>query len=238
MPRFYVPPDRVSGGSLSLEGAEWKHARQVLRLRRGDRFTAIDGTSREYLAELHTVEVSRGTARILEVREVSREPSIRVTLYQALIKAPRLEYVVEKATEIGVAAIIPLITARSAPLQWGHARETRWNSIVRSASCQSGRTIFPGLSAPVSLGDALSRAAGGTMLFFSPDEGTGAAMRSMDSIPEGSDYHVFIGPEGGFSGTEWRAALERGALEITLGSRVLRAETAALVCCSLLIYRR
>jgi len=227
-----VPADSLQGDTVRFPSEQSHQIRQVLRLRPGDTVTAVAGSGTEYVVTLEHVgrDVS---GRIAERRRNQAEPRLRVTLYQALLKGSRMDLVLQKGTEIGVTGFVPVLTARAVPAEPSAAKQRRYETIVREAAEQSGRGRLPEVREAVSLGDALTMAQG-TIIF--PWEGE--YTRHLRDVPlDESGVSLFIGPEGGWTEEEVRQAAGAGALVVTLGPRILRAETAAIVTSALVLAR-
>jgi 16S rRNA (uracil1498-N3)-methyltransferase len=166
-----------------------------------------------------------------------REPGVQLVLYQSLIRANRFDWVLEKATEIGVARFVPVIATRvQLQLEEGAARADRWRRLIIEAAEQCGRGKLPAIDPPVSFEEAV-RGAPGLKLMPWEDEREarlGEYLRSLDERPRA--VSVFIGPEGGYEPSEVELARESGAVLVTLGYQVMRAETAAIVACGIILH--
>ncbi len=224
-----LPPD----GPLVLTGDAAHRAARVLRLRPGDRVWLFDGTGREVEAAIGTIDRSAITVMVTaELPPGPPEPPF--FLYQALIRPHRFELLLEKAAELGVAAIRPLITARCQVRaeEVGPARHERWTRILIEAAEQCGRRTVPDLGAPLRLETALTAAPGLLVLPWERERASaprlGDALRTAVRDGPPSALSFFIGPEGGFALEEIEAARAAGALPVSLGPLILRAETAAI----------
>lgn len=223
--QFYVRPEDVSGEWLTLTGEEARHASKVLRLRPGDEVGATDGQGQWYRAEVTGVTRDDLTARILERKEGVGESSLRLTMGVGLLKNPaRFETFLEKAVELGVSAIVPLVTDRTERATF---KASRAQNILIAALKQSGRTRLPELSEPVAFSVFLADAGPGVKLICHEAEGKDAAIGG--HLRTGaSEVCVLVGPEGGFSQAEVEQARACGFVPVSLGARRLRAETAAI----------
>jgi len=267
--RFYAPPEQFApdGATVALAREEASHLRNVLRLKAGDEVFVFDGEGREYVCVVAASE-SGGRARVeratLEVRgqvEPERaESPLDLTLAVALLKGEKFDLVVQKATELGVWRIVPVVTKRSdvrVPREGRNAaaatadRVARWRRIALEAAKQSGRARLPEILAPVSFaslveedagasfkdgaGVAAATAADGQRLLFTEGGGRGLAETAQgwrDVRP--AKLTALVGPEGGWDDEEIAEAVAAGWLAVTFGGRVLRAETAAIVITGLL----
>lgn len=236
--RFYVPPGTLRARNVTLGPSLAHRLGRVLRLKRGDRLVLFDGGPREYEVQLTGVSANAVTAVVVGERAAPLEPTIRLTLYQALVRANRFDLVLEKGTEVGVSRFVPLLTARGR-LQNEHetsaARAERWRRIVIEAAEQSGRGQVPTVEAPVTLEEALARAGGLRILPWEGErlKGLTAYLRSLKERPR--EVALFIGPEGGFEAEEVAMAESAGAVVVTLGPRILRSETAGIVAAALVL---
>jgi 16S rRNA (uracil1498-N3)-methyltransferase len=229
MPRVYISPERIKGDQIVLQPREARYILTVLRLSPGDEVTVFDGAGNEYRTEL-TEDDERGIyLAIQEQARPERESPLRITLGQALLKGERMKFVIQKATELGVGRIFPLVTSRTIPLVEGEReslRIERWLRIAEEAAKQSGRTMVPGIEAIHELTEFLTQSAGARIMLW---EGEPTPLREvLKKIDAPAEMTLLIGPEGGFSEGEVLTAQAQGFLVAGLGQRVLRAETATL----------
>ncbi len=203
---------------------------RVLRLRPGERVMVLDNAGWQYEAEL--VEVGRRVTAVLHARQpAANEPAIHLTLFQAVLKRDNFEWVLQKGTEIGVTRFVPLITERTVAHP-PHKLE-RWQRILTEAAEQSRRGRIPQLAEPVRLADAWAEAQAAELALL-PWEG--AAQETLAAALAGkrpSTIAILIGPEGGWTDDEVGNGRARGLIPVTLGARILRAETAAIVSAAL-----
>lgn len=242
MHRFFIPPTWIGGEQATLEGPVARQIAVVLRLAPGQGIILLDNSGREYKARLLEVAPHRVVAHIEGVDWGKGEPGVHLTLYQALLKGEKFPWVLQKGTEIGVSAFVPLLTQRSVP-RW-HAQQekerlARWRRILQEAAEQAGRPRLPEVVAPLPFRQACSQARGLALL---PWEGEAyrdlhqALQEGQKRIGEPPTIALFIGPEGGWTEDEVAYARDRGILPITLGRRILRAETAAIVASALVLF--
>lgn len=263
MHRFFIPPEWIDGKRVVVRGRQVHQLRDVLRLSVGDSIAVLDNTGREYQVELETV--ARGCARgVVTAESMVAEPRTAITLYQALLKAGRFELIIQKCTELGVARFVPMMCQRCVvrgPEAASGRKLERWRRIIVEAAEQSGRGRLPVLEAAVTFEEACRAAAGFSLLPWEGEKTLGlrAALRDEadrqvsrgDSpwrahherpvegpVPTEASLSVnlFIGPEGGFASAEVEFARSCGIVPVTLGGRVLRAETAGLVAASAILY--
>jgi 16S rRNA (uracil1498-N3)-methyltransferase len=236
MPRFFIENPIVENDRVELSGSEAKHITKVLRLGPGAGITLFDGSGNEYEAKIESASTSSVTAEIRSARQVSRELNVPIHFYPALLKGGNFELVLQKATELGAGFITPLITERVVVKLDDrdiNRKIERWQSIVTGAAKQCGRNIVPKINRPQALTKAVDSViySGIWALFCWEDTGAeSGAIPLMEALPPhpGAGIAVFIGPEGGFTTAEMRNAADRGARLVSLGKRILRAETAAI----------
>jgi 16S rRNA (uracil1498-N3)-methyltransferase len=252
--RFFVDSGVLHARDVLIEDGELCHQiSTVLRLRAGERVTLLDNSGWQYVVALDAVERGRIAGTVEHKELAGNEPRTKLTLYVALLRPERFEWVLQKGTELGVSAFVPLICERSTIADADGLSEhklERWNRIVREAAEQSRRGKLPRLAPAVFFPAACDQAAqrGAALLLW---EGTGApALRQVlrnpsigatSSDPQAPPPHafsiaLFSGPEGGFSASEFETALRYNMIAVTLGPRTLRAETAPLVATSAILY--
>ncbi len=233
MPRFFSaePPEN---GAFTITGDDARHIGRSLRMAVGDGITVCFGR-RDFLCRLEKISDGAVIAKIIS-EENSKEPSVSLTLYQALPKADKLELIIQKAVELGALRIVPVMTrrcvARPEKAQF-EKKLTRLNKISAEAAKQSGRGIIPEVSGIISFEECL-REAGGLDLSLICYEKGGKRLNEI-SLPENGSIGVIVGSEGGFEAEEAEMALESGAVPVWLGDRILRCETAPLAAISIIM---
>ena len=222
--RFYIDADLAAGAIVALSDEERHHAR-VLRVREGEEVEVFDGRGASFLATFESADIIR-----LLSRSADREARVAIHLAMSIIPIDKFELVLQKATELGVRSIVPLITARTEvrPERY-RGKEERWRKIVFEATKQSGRSIIPAIEPATSFGDLIARP--GTKIIFDAD-----APSSTTRHPD-NPTTLLIGPEGGWSEDELTMARDRGCMFEQLGPRRLRAETAAIVATAMVLAR-
>ena len=223
-------PAPPSDGRLEIGGDEFRHF-HTWRLGVGDRLIVFDASGGEHAAIVTAVLSRSATLRIESTRQVDRESLLEVTLAAALLKGRKLDLVIEKATELGVSRVVPFMSAHTVGER---DHRERWERIALAAAKQSGRTRVPAVDAAVSFPELLTTPSAGLKLLAWEDE---AAQRLRDLPVAATSTLIVVGPEGGFAPHEVAAAHARDFATITLGPRVLRAETAAIVAVALLQQR-
>lgn len=229
-----MQPEDVDGEELVLRGGEAHHLLRVRRLGKGDRAEATDGCGRSFTVEVATVDTDRVVCRILETRVDAAESPVRLCLAPALIKGARFDLVVEKATELGVDAIAPLLTTRGV-VRPAAERTERWERVARAAAKQSGRSRIPTIAPPASLTKVLARLGDGRGLMAVPGRRE-AGLRQLLAGHESRALLLLIGPEGGFTPEEEGLATAAGIERFSWGWTTLRAETACLVLAALVMH--
>ena len=233
MPRFFI--DGTADGRAYIAGADALHIAKALRMRPGEALALCDGKGTDFEGVLETVTDRQVTVRITVSRPSQAEPTLAVTLYQGLPKGDKMDWIVQKAVELGVTAVVPVATRRSVARLEGKAdkKQERWQRIAAEAAGQCGRGILPAVERPLSWNQALSRLSGEPALVFY--EGGGRPLRELVT-PSTRRLSVFVGPEGGFDPEEIDAIRRQGGGVATLGPRILRCETAPLAALTLLMH--
>jgi 16S rRNA (uracil1498-N3)-methyltransferase len=208
--------------------------RRVLRLGPGDAVAAFDGSGLEYLVRLEQVGDQQASGPIAAQRELQTEPRLTIALAQALLPREKLETVLQKSTEVGVSSFLLVASERSLPRAESvdADRLERWQRIVREAAEQSGRAREPAIVAPLSLAESLERAGPAPVLLAWERERRRSTREAFARVEPAARQHglvLLIGPEGGFGPDEAALVEARGGLTVSLGPRILRAETAGPV---------
>lgn len=227
MPRFFI--DYVPEERAVLTGPDARHIAKSLRMRPGETLILCDSIGTDYHCEIEQIDGETVTVKILNFCHSVSEPTTFVTLYQAFPKADKMDTVVQKAVELGVSRVVPVLSERcvSRPDEKAAKKKIdRWQKIAEEAAKQSGRGVIPQVSNALPFRAAIEEAAqNGTILFFY--EGGGERISALIN-PEMRKLSLFIGPEGGFAESEVNLAREYGAHVATLGPRILRTETAPI----------
>jgi 16S rRNA (uracil1498-N3)-methyltransferase len=231
--RVYVEAPLAAGKRLVVAGSAANHITRVLRLRSGDALTVFDGSGGEFGARIEEFRKDSVVVAVEDHRPLERESPLPLTLAQGISRGERMDWVIQKATELGTSRIVPLFTKRSVVRldeKQADRKLQHWRAIAIAACEQCGRNRIPELAAPVDFFDVLpAEASGATRLLLSPTgdlriEDLGQDVRQGAS----KGITVLIGPEGGLEDVEQEAALAAGFKAVRLGPRVLRTETAAI----------
>ena len=232
--RIHVPATLTPGSEVQLPESGAHHLVRVLRMRAGAPLTVFDGTGHEHYAELTRIEGSKAYARIGDKLSVSSESHLHITLVHGISRGERMDWTLQKATELGVSRIAPVLTARSVVRlddQQAEKKLEHWQAVVTGACEQSGRSVVPAVQTPLSLRNYLSaRKKDGMSFVLSPT--APASLAGLSSLS--SRVELLIGPEGGLDDDEVMLAENAGFTPVRLGPRVLRTETASVVALSVL----
>jgi len=238
--RFFVPRDSVKGNVISVTGEEAHHIADVMRLKVKDGVVTFDGTGKEYIGIIKEVGKKSIVIDVTETREAAKTRAPRITLIQAIPKREKIEYLIEKATELGVGAIVPVFTERTIP-DWDEdkksSRVIRWRKIAREASKQCGRLDIPKIPDIAQFSDVINdeTLSGGLKLIAALQDGTEAIRKALKDF-KGDRIYIAIGPEGDFTPDEVKNAIGRGFKPVSLGIRVLKSDTAGLFAISAIEY--
>ena len=228
MPRFFVSQPLTAGDTVSLTEPVAHHV-HVLRMQAGEALTLFNGDGGEYVAELLSVEKRRATVAVKLFLERDLELPFAVTLAQALPEASKMDWIIEKAVEMGVAAIAPLAAQRCVVRLSGERAEKRqahWQGVIESASEQCGRNRLAQLAPVEPFNGWIGQTGLHKRILLSPRGTQSLAQWARHQPPQA--LTLMIGPEGGFTDQEENAAIAAGALALTMGPRVLRTETAGI----------
>lgn len=239
MPRFYVPEPRVEGDLIRVTGNEAKHIRTVLRLKTGDRLSIFDGSSKEYEGTIVKADRSDVLVRIETILRPREAFGLAITLAQSLLKGDKMDWVIQKATELGASELIPFFSSRTVPLlepSKAKDRHKRWRRIAVEASKQCGRTLLPRVSPLLDYHQVLRVPSRNALRLFLWEKKGAKLKEVLTGMGERENIFVVVGPEGGWADQEAEEAIGVGFIPITLGRRTLRAETVGLSVLSILQY--
>lgn len=245
MRRFFTEPQNISGDTACIF-EDSSHIRKVLRMEAGDEILVFDGSGCEYTAELTVIEKNRCEAKIKEKRFSVSEPKIRVTLFQGLPKTGKMETIIQKAVELGVYEIVPVMMDRCVTRinnqAAGEEKARRWNKVSLEAVKQCGRGIVPKVHEPVSFKEAVLQMRELDLAIMPYEElgheGRNGLRDVLDSKPQAESFGILVGPEGGFSDAEAGYAAENGLSMIGLGKRILRTETVASALIPIIMFNK
>ena len=241
MARFYVPQPQIEKERLKIEGDEVKHIRKVLRLKTGDGIVVFDGLGKEVEGTIVEERLSSVLIRVQNIISSKKDSPLEVTLAQSLLKGEKMDYLIQKATELGVKEIIPFFSSRSVPLLEKSRRlmrHHRWEKIAVEASKQCGRGSVPKIECLQDYSDMLQIASTEDLRLILWEREGIKLKEVLERSKEKRKFCCIIGPEGGFNQLEVDEAKRAGFTPVTLGRRILRAETASLCFLSILQYER
>lgn len=241
MHRFYVEPNQILNDTITITGSDVNHIKNVLRMKQGDELIICNGQGKDCYCIIDKVSDDGITTKVVSVEETSAELKSKITLFQGLPKKDKMELIIQKAVELGVYEIVPVMTKRVIVKLEDKKKEIkkleRWQLIAESAAKQSGRGIIPIVHPVISYQDAILRCRNMDLgiIPYENAEGIEFTREIMNRLKQYSSIGVFIGPEGGFDDTEIALARENTIYPITLGKRILRTETAGLAILSMMM---
>jgi 16S rRNA (uracil1498-N3)-methyltransferase len=242
-PRIYLPSDMRRGDMCELDGETRHYLKSVLRMKAGESLRLFNGTGKEYEAVVRNIGSGGVTVEITGESVIPARP-ISITLSQGLPKAGKMDFIVQKATELGADRIIPFLASRSVPRltpDGAEAKAARWRRIALEAARKCGSGGIPEIKGIMSFEGMLKEAGEEPLKLILWEEETGTGLREImhaGRYADTRDFFVVVGPEGGFTGKEVETALSRNFISVSMGNRILKAETAALAILSILHYER
>ena len=237
MHRFFIP--QLYNEEMSITGVDAKHIGRVLRMQPGDKLQIVSDDGVSALAEVTAISETTVTVRCLEVLAESHEPAVKITLAQGLAKGEKMDFIIQKAVELGVCSIVPVAMEHSVVRLDGAKADKkveRWQKIAEAAAKQSKRDIIPQVQAVQSVSKMLASNNCKTKIIAYECEDRMSLKTALREAGQLDDLLLIIGPEGGISEGELNKAREAGAVPVSLGRRILRAETAGLVAMSAIFY--
>ncbi len=236
MHRFFVSPELLTSEAIELPYSNARQLYFVLRMRGGEKVILLDNSGWEYIAELTHVTPKFARAKILDRQPNQSEPPIKITLYQCLLKKENFEWVLQKGTEIGVSEFVPVISARTIP-DASLNKTQRWERILTEAAEQSRRGKIPQLRPAMPFADALKEMETYDLKIIPWEEEQNTTLKdALVGQQNVQQIALCIGAEGGFSPLEIEKAQQHHIQPVSLGERILRAETAAIYSVSVLAY--
>ncbi|MCR4924383.1 MAG: 16S rRNA (uracil(1498)-N(3))-methyltransferase [Lachnospiraceae bacterium] len=246
MYRFFVDSSHIEGKEIYIDGKDHNHIKNVLRLKEGEELSVmVEGREEEYRCEIASFEDKRVRLKLRFIKEDKLELPCRIYLFQGLPKSDKMEFIIQKAVELGVYEIIPVSMKRSVVKLEGRKKDSkvlRYNSISEAAAKQSKRAVIPRVRDIMTFKEALEYCEAESIKvrllpYELHDNKSFRETRSrLEGIDKNSSIAVFIGPEGGFDDKEAELSKSYGFEEITLGKRILRTETAGMTILSWFVY--
>lgn len=236
---WFFTEHNISSDKYIISGEDAKHISKVLRMSRGESLTLVTPDRMQCACEVFSISADSVTVDVVDKRPCLNEPDVEITLYQAMPKADKLEFIIQKSVELGVTKIVPMISARCISRPDAKAlrkKQTRWQKIAMQAAMQSRRGIIPEVSECVSFQAAakLAKQHDKTILFY---ELGGESVNKILDGHKPKSIGIFIGSEGGFEQSEADLIVNSGGKTATLGKRILRCETAPLAALSVIMYQ-
>jgi 16S rRNA (uracil1498-N3)-methyltransferase len=234
--RFFLEGTHAPGDEVALDASDARKVATVLRMRDGDEIEAIDSGSTRYRATVH-IDGPTVRARLIEALSTRSTPVLRVVVAQGIPKGQKMDFVVEKLTELGAAEIVPLRSAR-AVADASPAKLERWRRLARTAAMQCGRNDVPTVTEPIDIDGLASRCGSFELVLVPWESAEPAPLRDVlpGLLAGAGSVLIVIGPEGGFAGDEVARLQAVGARVVSLGGRILRTETAGLAMLAMLAY--
>lgn len=237
--QFFVSISEVNNGLARVTGDDYHHLKDVVRLKPGDTVRISVDNGENYLGKIKEFTED---AAVIELSEKADDTELKgsITLFQGMPKSDKLEFIIEKAVELGCTEVVPVMMEYSIVKldeKKAESKVIRWQKIAETAAKQSKRSIVPHISMPMKYKDAIEYAKGNTLNLVPYENETGpkGTLEIMEKIKPEDSVGIFIGPEGGFSEKEIKEAVDAGMKTVSLGRRILRTETAALTALSLVM---
>ncbi|MFQ5881937.1 MAG: 16S rRNA (uracil(1498)-N(3))-methyltransferase [Candidatus Methylomirabilales bacterium] len=235
MHRFYVPGQQIVGGEVRFSPAQVHQIARVLRMGAGGRVVVFNGSGQEWEVAILAASPRQVVGRIVAEGSTSRESPLRIVLVQGLLKGIKMDYLVQKATEMGVTEIILLSTRRT--VAEGSGKVARWSRIAIEAAEQSGRLTIPRLTGPYRLEEYVAGQGSGSAILLWEGERVGTLAELLDREAPSDRIKILAGPEGGLEEEEVALLRRAGFVPVSLGPRTLRAETASLAALAIFQHR-
>lgn len=245
MHKFFTPKENFSGTEGRIVGDDVKHIYKVLRLVNGEKVVLNNCEGEEFLGEVKSVDKTEVIISILEKLDINNESGVKINLFQGLPKSQKMDLIVQKGTELGITEFIPTLTSRvDVKLKGDFKKLDRLNRIVLEAAKQSKRTVVPKVVEPIAFEEVLNKIHSVDLMLVPYENAENFGVKTLFKelkdknidLQSIKNIGVLVGPEGGFEEEEIKSLKEKGAYIITLGSRILRTETAGFVAASLIQY--
>lgn len=241
MYHFFVDEGQINEDTITIEGTDVNHIKNVLRMKEKDKLLISNGTDKDFLCEILSISSQSVLCKIIDVDLEGTELPSKIYLFQGLPKSDKMELIIQKAVELGVHEIIPVDTKRSVVKLDEKKAENkikRWQQISLSAAKQSKRIIIPNIHKIMSFKEALEYASGFeyNLIPYENAKDMEDTKKAIEAIKPHTSIGIFIGPEGGFDEAEISLAISNGVLPVTLGKRILRTETAGIAALSVIMF--
>lgn len=241
MYHFFVDEGQINEDTITIEGTDVNHIKNVLRMKEKEKLLISNGTDKDFLCEILSISSQSVLCKIIDVDLEGTELPSKIYLFQGLPKSDKMELIIQKAVELGVHEIIPVDTKRSVVKldeKKADNKIKRWQQISLSAAKQSKRIIIPNIHKIMSFKEALEYASDFeyNLIPYENAKGMEDTKKAIEAIKPYTSIGIFIGPEGGFDEAEISLAISNGVLPVTLGKRILRTETAGLAVLSVIMF--
>lgn len=239
MPKFFIEKEKIVSGEVVISGGDAAHISKVLRMTSGETLTLCDGEGTDFEAEILSATKEEVALKILGERPCPAEPSLKVTLFQGLPKQGKMDYIIEKCTELGISEIVPVACKRSVVSVKEDKQDkklARWRKIAAESVKQCGRGVIPNVTEVMKLEEAISYAKSLSLVVACYENEEQFSLKEAFSGEKPESVGIFIGPEGGFDEQEIKLFLKENIKTVTLGSRILRTETAGHTVLSCAMY--
>ncbi|MFZ5352890.1 MAG: 16S rRNA (uracil(1498)-N(3))-methyltransferase [Bacillota bacterium] len=240
MHRFFIKQDNIKRNSIYIEGEDVQHISKVLRLRPDDVITVCDQSGMDYKVRITEISKNNVKTEIMEKYTSIGEPQLEVVLYQGIPKSTKMDLIIQKCTEMGISRIVPISTMRTVVKLETEKDEKkkveRWIKIAEEAAKQSKRGKIPAIGMPVALEEAYKEAATLELCIMPYELEHTVGIKQVLTASKVKSVGIFIGPEGGFDIAEVNQAIAKGVIPVTLGTRILRTETAGFTALTCVMY--
>lgn len=238
MSKFFISNDLIKDNKVFINGENANHIINALRYKIGEEIEISSGDGYDYICKIEEISKNNVVAKIIDCFGNESEPKVKITLYQGLPKAEKMELIIQKCVELGIDEIIPVNTDRCIVKLAGKEDKkiTRWNKISEAAAKQSRRGKIPIIHSVINFNKAIKDATKNHLNIIPYEKEKNIGIKNIIKDFKGQNIGIFIGPEGGFSDKEIQLAKENNILPITLGKRILRTETAGFITTAILLY--
>lgn len=243
MYRFYVSQEQIEEKQIHIVDSDVNHIKNVLRLEKGDWIVACDAEGTDYVCRIQEMSGTEITVSVEKIQESGTELDTRITLFQGIPKKEKMEFIIQKAVELGVYEIVPVMMKRCvvklSDEKKMQKKQERWQAIAEAAAKQCDRGIIPTVHLPVTMTEAFDMAGSleYNMIPYELQDGIEVSRTIVNEACKHSSVGIFIGPEGGLEQEEVEQAVAMGAHPMTLGKRILRTETAGMALLSIMMFQ-
>jgi len=241
--RFYISEEQIAEKKITITGSDVNHICNVLRMEMGDWIVACNGQGTDYVSRIFSMDREKVVLQVEKVQETGTELQAKITLFQGVPKKDKMEFIIQKAVELGVYEIVPVFTkrcvVRPADEKKTRKKRERWQAIAEAAAKQCDRGIIPKVHLPVLLEEAfdMAKSLEYNMIPYELQDGINQSREIVACACSQSSVGIFIGPEGGFEAEEVEKAAVAGIKPVTLGKRILRTETAGMALLAIMMFQ-